>query len=244
MKTKLIYALVLSAICITSCDDDFLDRAPLDTITDETFWETEEHLILAVDAIYANIKAKNTVDMENMGDNTIWPSTTSYQLIGSGNFGNDLETLDNEWQSQFTGIRQANAFLENYNKADVPEARKEALAAEVRVIRALMYSYLTNFWGDVPLVTRPLNVDELRGPRDPKAEVIGSMNYTATATLLRVIRSCSPTKVICQGETIAKPSLQDCSWRRSPTTISAAKFRCPTRSYAGTLQNPSSTAIS
>ena len=169
---KLIYTLVLSAICITSCDDDFLDRAPLDTITDETFWETEEHLMLAVDAIYANIKAKNTIDMENMGDNTIWPSTTAYQLIGSGNFGNDLETLNNEWRSQFTGIRQANAFLENYNKADVPEARKEALAAEVRVIRALMYSYLTSFWGDVPLVTRPLNVDELRGPRNPKEEVL------------------------------------------------------------------------
>ncbi|AHM59811.1 RagB/SusD domain-containing protein [Flammeovirgaceae bacterium 311] len=155
-----------------SCEDEFLDRAPLDVITNETFWETEEHLVLAVNAIYGNVKEKNTVDMENMGDNTIWPSTTSYQLIGSGNFGNDLSTLNNEWRSQYTAVRQANAFLENYDRADVAPARKEQLAAEVRVIRALAYSYLTNFWGDVPLVTTTLTIDELYGPRNPREEVI------------------------------------------------------------------------
>ncbi|MEO2061903.1 MAG: RagB/SusD family nutrient uptake outer membrane protein [Christiangramia sp.] len=172
MKTKITFGLILCTILFTSCEEDFLERAPLDVITNETFWETEEHLVLAVNAAYANVKEKNTVDMENMGDNTIWPSTTSYQLIGSGNFGNDLGTLDNEWQSQFTAVRQANAFLENYQKADVSEERKEELAAEVRVIRALGYSYLTNFWGDVPLVTTTLTVDELYGPRDPREEVV------------------------------------------------------------------------
>lgn len=172
MKNIVKFSLVLSLILLSSCDDDFLDRAPLDLITNETFWETEEHLVLAVNAIYGNIKEKNTVDMENMGDNTIWPSTTSYQLIGSGNFGNDLGTLNTEWRTQFSAVRQANAFLENYDRADVPEARKEELAAEVRVIRALGYTFLTSFWGDVPLVTNTLTVDELMGPRNPREEVV------------------------------------------------------------------------
>jgi hypothetical protein len=172
MKTKIKYSLLVCTLLLGACEDDFLDRAPLDVITNETFWETEEHLVLAVNAIYGNIKEKNTVDMENMGDNTIWPSTTSYQLIGSGNFGNDLSTLNTEWSTQYASVRQANAFLENYDKADVPEARKEQLAAEVRVIRALAYSYLTNFWGDVPLITTTLTVDELYGPRNPREEVI------------------------------------------------------------------------
>ncbi|WP_224998256.1 RagB/SusD family nutrient uptake outer membrane protein [Cesiribacter sp. SM1] len=172
MKINIKYSLLVCAFLLGSCEDDFLDRAPLDVITNETFWETEEHLVLAVNAIYGNIKEKNTVDMENMGDNTIWPSTTSYQLIGSGNFGNDLGTLNTEWGTQYAAVRQANAFLENYDKADVPEARKEQLAAEVRVIRALAYSYLTNFWGDVPLVTTTLTVDELYGPRNPREEVV------------------------------------------------------------------------
>src|SRR5690606_34660875 len=110
--------------------------------------------------------------MENMGDNTIWPSSTAYQLIGSGNYGNDLSTLNNEWRSQFQAVRQANAFLANYDKADVDPERKEELASEVRVLRALGYYYLTAFWGDVPLVTTVLTVEELDGPRTPKEEVV------------------------------------------------------------------------
>lgn len=172
MKTKIIYSLLLSMFFFASCDDEYLERAPLDMITDETFWQDEEHLILAANAVYANVKGKNVVDMENMGDNTVWPSTTMYQLIGSGNFGNDLNTLNTEWTTQYRGIRQANAFLENYDRADVDPARKEQLAAEVRVIRALMYSYITNFWGDAPLVTTTLAIDELYGPRDPKEKII------------------------------------------------------------------------
>ncbi|MDO1450273.1 RagB/SusD family nutrient uptake outer membrane protein [Rhodocytophaga aerolata] len=173
MKKTLIYSFLISTLLFSSCKDEFLDRVPLDQITDETFWQTEEQLELAVNAIYANVKAKNTVDMENMGDNTLWPSTTDYQLIGSGNFGNDLGTLNTEWRTQYAGIRQCNAFLENYEKATViTPGRKEQLAAEVRVIRALMYSYLTSFWGDVPFITTTLNIDEVYGPRDPREQII------------------------------------------------------------------------
>lgn len=173
MKRIVYYGLAGILMLFTSCQEDFLDRAPVDQLTNENFWETEEQLVLAANALYANVKAKNTVDMENMGDNTLWPSSTQYQQIGSGNYGPDQATLNTEWTTQYRGVRQANSFIENYHKANLQDpAVGERLAAEVRVIRGLMYSYLTNFWGDVPLVTRPLNIDELMIPRDPKAGVI------------------------------------------------------------------------
>ncbi|MCC9168437.1 RagB/SusD family nutrient uptake outer membrane protein [Pontibacter harenae] len=173
MKKNIIYGFLLSTLLLGACEDDFLERAPIDQINDENFWQTEEQLVLAVNGLYANVKAKNTVDMENMGDNTLWPTSTMYLQIGTGNFGYDLTTLNTEWRTQFSGIRQANAFLENYHKAQLQDpARAEQLAAEVRVIRALMYSYLTSFWGDVPLVTTTLNIDELYGPRNSKDEVV------------------------------------------------------------------------
>ncbi|MGS2741876.1 RagB/SusD family nutrient uptake outer membrane protein [Sinomicrobium sp. M5D2P17] len=164
----------LSSLCLMlfACDGDFLDRDPQDQLTNNNFWENEEQLTLAANALYSNVKAKNTVDMENMGDNTLWPSTTQYQQIGSGNYGPDQTTLNTEWTTQYKGVRQANAFLENYKKADIDSLVAERLAAEVRVIRALMYSYLTAFWGDVPLVTTTLGLDELMIPRTPKEEVI------------------------------------------------------------------------
>ncbi|WBL26709.1 RagB/SusD family nutrient uptake outer membrane protein [Zunongwangia sp. HGR-M22] len=155
-----------------SCNDDFLERPPQDQLTNANFWENEEQLILAANALYANVKAKNTVDMENMGDNTLWPSSTQYQQIGSGNYGPDQNTINTEWTTQYRGVRQANAFLENYHKANVNPELAERLAGEVRVVRALMYSYLVNFWGDVPLVTQTLNIDELMVARTPKEQVV------------------------------------------------------------------------
>ncbi|GHB54417.1 RagB/SusD family nutrient uptake outer membrane protein [Persicitalea jodogahamensis] len=173
MKNKIVYLITLLALSLGSCQDDFLDRVPLDEIADETFWKNEEQLQLAANAIYNNIKAKNTVDMENMGDNTLWPSNTNYLQIGSGNFGPDLGTLNSEWRNMYSGIRECNTFLENYQQAEVAvPARKEALAAEVRTIRAYLYGYLTFLFGDVPLVTKTLDIDELYGPRDPQAQVV------------------------------------------------------------------------
>ncbi len=142
-------------------------------MTDENFWQSEEQLVLAVNGMYGYLKAKNTVDMEIMGDNTFWPATNNFKSIRSGNYSYDLSTINSEWGGLYTGIRQANTFLENYQKAQLPNSQKaEALAAEVRIIRAYLYSYLTAFYGDVPLITTPLNLNELYGARDPKEKVV------------------------------------------------------------------------
>lgn len=174
MKKKyIIKAALFLTIFSTSCQKNFLERYPLDQLVDENYWATEEHLVLAANACYANVKSKNTIDMERMGDNA-FQSTTSdnYRIIGSGNFGYELATLNNEWRAMYTAIRDCNVFLLNYNRAEsVPVERREEIAGEVRAIRAYLYAYLTLFFGDVPLVTEPLDVDEVFGPRDP-AETI------------------------------------------------------------------------
>ncbi|KEO71688.1 RagB/SusD family nutrient uptake outer membrane protein [Anditalea andensis] len=172
MQKYIIFSLLAGTLSLGACNDDFLDMPPLDVVTNETFWESEEQLILALNGLYANVKAKNTVDMENLGDNTLWPSTTAYQQIGSGNFGIDLGTLNTEWTTQYRAIRQANAFLENYQRAEMDPDRREALAGEARVIRAMGYLFLTSFFGDVPLVTTTLTVDEVYIPRTPRREVV------------------------------------------------------------------------
>lgn len=174
MKKNIYIAVSVAFMLVVSgCQKDFLERYPVDSIVDETFWVTEEHLILAANSCYSNVKAKNTVDMERMSDNAFQSATTdNYRLIGAGTFGYELATLNNEWRNMYAGIRDCNVFLANYNRAvDVPEARREEIAAEVRTIRAYMYAHLTLFWGDVPLVTEPLTIDEIYGSRDPASQI-------------------------------------------------------------------------
>lgn len=172
---KIIVAILLTASVLQACSDDFLDREPLDAISDANFWQNEEQLLLAVNGTYAYVKGKNTVDMENMGDNTVWPTQTSYRLISSGNYNNDLGTLNSEWTQAYEGIRRCNHFLENYDKAEMAnEELKVRYAGEVRFIRAYLYSYLTFLFGDVPHVTQALNVGdpEIYGERNSREEIV------------------------------------------------------------------------
>lgn len=174
MSTKLYIGLFLGLLALVSCKKDFLDRQPLDELVDETFFTNEETLQLAVNGCYAYLKGKNTLDMENLGDNTLNSSTTDYQRIGSGNYNSDLGTVNSEWATDYDGIRRCNAFLENYQKAQGRESVKESMAAEVRFIRAYLYFYLTQFYGDVQLVKKTLLTTdpEVYGTRQGKAEVV------------------------------------------------------------------------
>lgn len=167
--------LIIMAGCIAGCSKDFLDRSALDAITSEQFWKTEAQLKLAVNACYDYLKGKNVVDMENLGDNTIYPPLSDYQNISSGNYDFTVNTLNNEWVNQYYGIRRCNHFLENYQKAQgIKEATLKQYAGEVRFLRAFLYSYLSFFFGDVPLVTNTLNIGDgqVFGTRTPRAEVV------------------------------------------------------------------------
>src|SRR5689334_10982160 len=132
MKKILLYISVSLLIIPSACRKGFLDRAPLDAISDANFWTTEEQLTLALKALYANVKNNNTVAMDQMGDNSINSSTgDAYRIFGSGNFDPDLSSVNAEWVSQYSGIRQCNVFLANYEKATtVPQAVKDQMAGE------------------------------------------------------------------------------------------------------------------
>jgi hypothetical protein len=160
---------------LASCKKDFLDRQPLDQISDVSFWKTPQQLELAVNGVYAYLKAKNTVDMENMGDNTIYPPSSDYQAISTGNFDYTRGTINSEWVGHYAGIRRCNHFLENYTKATgVPDVKMQQYSGEVRFMRAHMYTYLVFLFGDVPLITRTLEIGdpEIYGPRNKRAEVV------------------------------------------------------------------------
>ena len=169
MKTKYIITLLGALFVFSGCNNAFLDRIPLDELTDETYWETEEHLILAANACINYLRDKsNSVDMEFLSDNVYRERSSSYKTISSGNFTSDLSTINSEWARDYDGIRRCNHFLENYQRAEkVPLLVRERYAAEARFMRAYNYIYLINFFGDVPWVTKTLDVGdkELYDPR-------------------------------------------------------------------------------
>lgn len=174
MKRIYFTIIALTATLASACKEDFLERVPLDSPSDATFWVTEDQIRVAANACYAYIKDKNNVDREIMGDNTLWPASNNYQIIGSGNYSSDISNVNNEWNDDYAGIARCNNFLENYSNAQFDQESKERYASEVRFIRAYLYYYLAQSFGDVQLITKTLNLDdpEIYGSRQDNEEVV------------------------------------------------------------------------
>jgi hypothetical protein len=76
------------------------------------------------------------------------------------------------WQQSYGYIFTCNNFLDNYNKADMTQAKKDVYAGEVKVIRSYLYFLLTTFWGDVPWVDHVITAEQAYVKRTPRSEVI------------------------------------------------------------------------
>lgn len=105
-------------------------------------------------------------------DNAVftWSSSAIYNIYNDA--WNPLNTIDDEWGRNYTVIRSANSFLENYSlekldrfqwnddyKDNVKRAKR--FVYEVRALRALYYFELVKRYGDVPLLTRTYTQDEI-----------------------------------------------------------------------------------
>jgi len=177
MKKYLIIGLM--AVLFISCNDEFLDRAPLDTVTNENFWQNEEHLKSGANALYTAMKGKDILNIfESMGESAPWAITTAYRTIGGGNYSTDISQINSLWVSAYYNIGRCNFFLNNYNRTtSVSVDVRERYAAEAYFFRAYDYWLLTSLFGDVPYITKELNIysDDVYRSRDPRSQVIDSI---------------------------------------------------------------------
>ena len=165
---------------LASCNDSFLEKAPLDELTDENFWESELQVKNAANACYWGLIGKDLpINMsEGLSDNAPWYVLTSWRQIGSGLYGSDFSLLNTRYRDSYRQLRRCNHFLKNYKRAtSVDEKILEQYASEVRFLRAFIYYYMTCFWGDVPLIVEPISAgdEELMGTRTPREQIVNFM---------------------------------------------------------------------
>jgi hypothetical protein len=176
-RNNIFYLLFITLFIFTSCNDDFLEKAPLDELTDENFWESELQVKNAANACYWALIGKDLpINMsEGLSDNALWYTLTGWRQIGSGLYGSDFSLLNTRFRDSYRQLRRCNHFLNNYQRAtSVDPEILERYAAEVRFLRAFIYYYLTSFWGDVPFVTTTVNAgdDEITAPRTERSVII------------------------------------------------------------------------
>lgn len=177
MKRIYIYAIILGLF--SSCSKDFLNKAPLDQYSDETYWTTAGDAVKFASHIYEFMPSADFfVCYEGMSDNAFsktasWGNTLrNAQLFGNSTYVVTTDYLGDEWK--YDQIRHCFEFMENVDKVpDMDPDLKKRLIAEVKVFLAYRYFMMTTLYRDVPLVTKVFaEVKDADVPQDKKATVV------------------------------------------------------------------------
>lgn len=168
-----IYHLLSRLILLTSifllllaCEDGILDTKPQNTLNNEIFWQSESDAFSAVNAMYSRLPGVGEMAWDRYSDiaNLMAPSG-NWASIQRGEHDASLGIFQNYWNENYQTIGRVNYFLENVDKildAD-PSTSEEIitrLEAEARVIRAMTYMRMSFWFGDIPLVTSTVSVEE------------------------------------------------------------------------------------
>ncbi|RYE03877.1 MAG: RagB/SusD family nutrient uptake outer membrane protein, partial [Rickettsiaceae bacterium] len=152
----------------TACKKDFLERQPVDIVTDQDLWK-DQKLIIGLLANYYNRMPTDMGLTDQAGSQ--WRNMADYDdAMWSGQTNADLEARNNivnygnsRWFLYDYGfIRDLNLAIENvdlYGGATLTEPQRTQLKAEFRFIRAYQYFEMVKREGGVPLVTKQLLYD-------------------------------------------------------------------------------------
>lgn len=178
-----VLALVLVA---TACGKDFLELEPRGTSLETTYYQTEEELFQGLVATYDVIQWGSTSGWTmNLGllnaasddcfaggsDASDQPSWVAYDAF---TLNPTLGPQEGLWTKNFTGIYRANLIIQKIEEApaSVTTFAKARMTAEAKFLRAFFYFDLVRFFGNVPLLTDVVSVDEISGVEQTTPEAI------------------------------------------------------------------------
>src|SRR5690606_27062593 len=149
---------VFIAILFVSCNDEFLERYPLDEISNETFWNTENDLKVYNNSLYHLARNDDNVPImmgHHEGFDSHWGSIwcldeftdniaprhsrhVRFQEVRSGKHNVPSSP---QWfgYKGWDFVRAINVGLENYQKAQIPQDVIDKYVGEARLFRGWFY---------------------------------------------------------------------------------------------------------
>ena len=182
--------LFVMLLLLTSCSKLVSISDPDDRIVTNVAFSTDNLATAAVNGIYNNMMFENgfsrgaatlygglssdeLIAFYGPDDPYYTISTNHISLIGGQGSGSSALT-DNIWSSAYGVIYTANAVIEGIAasaSSQLHDNVRTALTAEARCIRAFCYFYLTNYYGDVPLVLTTDYNAAITLPRAAQADI-------------------------------------------------------------------------
>jgi hypothetical protein len=172
------WMMILVALTLVSCSDDFVELEPPYQVTSENFFEVEEDFQNALLGSYDLLQATyvNVILGEIASDNTHAGGESATDVVGWQQVDRmahtpDNENLDDVWDFNFAGVYRASYIIENEDKIDFEG--KEQIIAEARFLRAYFNFELVKWFGAIPIKPegRFQLGEETSVPRSPVEDV-------------------------------------------------------------------------
>lgn len=229
LRLKNVYPLLIMGIFLLGCQEDLLETIPNDRISSEIFWKNETDAILGANSVYPTLDGLNIVTYDGITD--ILHTNRLFQLdadIERGFMSANNPRFLNEWNSAYAGIRKANDFLDNVDRVQTSNsALINRLKGEVMTIRAYHYTKLAMLFGDVPLITEGISIEESKDlTRTPLNEIwdFVAAEFTIAAGYLPVSYGGADSGRITKGAANALKARAMLFAGRFPQAIEAAEL--------------------
>ncbi|WP_207433924.1 RagB/SusD family nutrient uptake outer membrane protein [Sabulibacter ruber] len=176
-----IAAFSLALMTMTAGCNDFLEQEIPGKLPVEEFYATDEDALQATTAIYDIMQAHYNTAWSSIYMVKTMPSDESnasgsgpgdqpaYQTLDDFNFDSENDAVKWGWRLTYAAIYRANKVINNVQ----PETElRKRLIAEAKFLRAFNYFELVSLWGDVPLVTDDIPIEQWTSTgRASKADV-------------------------------------------------------------------------
>jgi len=172
---RLVFYSILVTILMASCKADFLDRKPLDKVSEADVWQDEKLIEAFVNNCY-DVRHGFLVDyyMMPLSDEAYRRGRETYHLINRGELSPVNNTALDHWGKFYNLITNCNVFFESIDDAPIDESLKDRFRGEVGFMRAYAYFRLVSLYGGVPLITSVFGLhDDFRVERNTYDECIG-----------------------------------------------------------------------
>ncbi len=200
MKKIITYTLCLIGVLIgTKCNDDFLERTPPGVGSVEGFFNSEGELVAGINGVYQTFQGDwwggafihLQPHMDGATENGKVCCSWEYEVkaIAQGTMNpNTGGFVSWKWNFGYQAITRINMLLDVIESGRIIEMSQEASdkwEAELRFLRAFVYSQLIFYYGDVPLILKPITPEEAKElVRTPKSQifdqVISDLDFAIT----------------------------------------------------------------
>lgn len=181
MKKIIFYSTIALMVVFTGCDD-FLEKDPPSKPSENTFWKQKSDLEMALTACYGTMTkftngyfSYGTPLWDSITDNCKSSDSRTSEVL-QGNIDPSVSGIVQDvYKQSYIGITRMNLFIYQLNKYDNPdlsESDRSFSMGQALFLRAFYYTYLYRCYGEVPLITEPLNLETQYQPKVEASKIL------------------------------------------------------------------------